>query len=59
MVKSFTNTGLGVYYDDNRTNIRCKYNYATVKVYGYDSLYRDGDTGGGWGGCLQGDLVDF
>ena len=37
VVKSFTNTGLGVYYDDNRTNIRCKcINCSKVYIRRYD-----------------------
>jgi hypothetical protein len=42
VVKSFTNTGLGVYYDDNRTNIRCKcINCSKVYIRRYDEE-------GGW-----------
>ena len=38
----FVGVGDGVINIDPYEYCESKYNYATVKVYGYDSLYRDG-----------------
>lgn len=47
IIKSFSKSGLSVYYEDNRTNIKCKCNNCRVSAtagleYGYDDK-------GNWG----------